>query len=90
VDVVKGKSLFCLVGTVRMVKKKCISFPSLTEVDWILKSTHNQCSDIYKCVAEFTSQTKLEVSPISVSCSKLSLEPWVLHHHAKNSERGRL
>jgi len=73
-----------------MVKQKLISFPSLTEVDWILKPPRNLCSDIYKCVAEFTNQTKLEVSPISVSCSKLSLEPWVLQHHARNSERGRI
>jgi hypothetical protein len=58
-----------------MVKKKYICFPSLTEVDWILNSPCNLCSDIYKCVAEFTSKTKLEVFPISISCSKLSLEP---------------
>jgi hypothetical protein len=60
----------------------------LTEVEWILKYPRNLCSDIYKGIAEFTSQTKLEVSPISTSCSKLSLEPWVLQHHAKNCERG--
>jgi len=73
-----------------MVKYKCISFPSLTEVDWILKYPRNLCSDIYKGVAKFTSQTKLEVSPILTFCSKLSLEPWVLQHRAKNSERGNI
>jgi hypothetical protein len=71
-----------------MVKEKCVSFPSLTEVDWISKYPHNLRSDISKGVAEFTNQTKLEVSPISISCSILSLEPWVLQHHAKNSESG--
>jgi hypothetical protein len=71
-----------------IIKKKYISFPSLTEVDWILKSPRNLSSDLYKFVPEFTSQTKLEEFPVSVSCSKLSLEPWVLQHHAKNSERG--
>ena len=66
-DIFKEKSLFCLVCTVMMVIKKCLSSPSLTEVDWILKSPCNLCSHIYKCLAEFTSHTKLEVAPISTS-----------------------